>query len=137
MGEKTSNNFVQQVFDEISLETNMELWMSSDDSLLQDRLEFLACYPQTMFTEQLFNMEKRTNLAKNLLLCKGFMAKAKKCVEKQDWKQALNLFNMSLTLAPLEEVETKLVLDVQGFHIKPNQMLIFKSKNHFEKKFFK
>ena len=35
MGDKSANNFVQKVFDEISLETNMELWMSADDNLLQ------------------------------------------------------------------------------------------------------
>ena len=30
-------DFVQKVFDEISLEDNVELWMSVDDNLLQDR----------------------------------------------------------------------------------------------------
>ena len=30
-------DFVQKVFDEISLEDNIELWMSVDDNLLQDR----------------------------------------------------------------------------------------------------
>ena len=30
-------DFVQKVFDEISLEDNIELWMSTDDNLLQDR----------------------------------------------------------------------------------------------------
>ena len=81
--------------------------MLADDSLLQDRLEFLASYSQTMFTEQLFNTEKRSNLSKNLLLCKGFKTKAENCVRKQDWKQALNLFNMSLIMTPSEEEEIK------------------------------
>ena len=81
--------------------------MPADDSLIQDRLEFLASYSQTMFTEQLFNTEKRSNLSKNLLLCKGFKTKAENCVKKQDWKQALNLFNMSLIMAPSEEEEIK------------------------------
>ena len=60
-----------------------------------------------MFTEQLFNMDKRSNLGKNILLCKGFKAKAEKCMDKSDWKQALHLFNMSLIMAPSEEDDIK------------------------------
>ena len=60
-----------------------------------------------MFSDQLFNMEKRSNLSKNLMLCKGFKNKAELCVKKQDWKQALNLFNMSLVMAPSNEDEIK------------------------------
>ena len=106
MGEKgLSTSFVQKVFDEISLEKNLELWMSADDSYLQHRIEFLAEYPQTLFAEQLFASDKKSNLAKNPILCQGFATKAEKCVEKQDWKQALHLLNMSLTFAPIEENE--------------------------------
>lgn len=102
MGDNTkkSSNFIQNVFDEISLESNMELWMSSDDNLLQDRLEFLSSYGQSMFQDQLFDPSKRTNLAKNEMLSKGFLSKAEIMKEKEDFKQALHLFNMSLLLAP-------------------------------------
>ena len=40
-------------------------------------------------------------------MCKGFKTKAENCVKKQDWKQALNLFNMSLIMTPSEEEEIK------------------------------
>lgn len=108
MGDKKSN-FIQHVFDEISLESNMELWMSSDDNLLQDRLEFLSSYQQTMFQDQLFDPSKRTNLAKNEMLSKGFLKKADLAMEKNEYKQALHLFNMSLLLAPSGE-ESEILL---------------------------
>ena len=101
----SSNNLVQKVFDEISLEKNVQLWMSADDSYLQDRIEFLAEYPQTLFAEHLFDTQKKSNLAKNPILCQGFASKADKLMEKQDWKQALHLLNMSLTFAPTEDCE--------------------------------
>jgi len=67
-------DFVQKVFDEISLEDNIELWMSTDDNLLQDRLEFLACYPQTMFTEQLFNTEKKVKFGQKCSFMQRFQS---------------------------------------------------------------
>ena len=106
MGEQgISTSFVQKVFDEISLEKNVQLWMSADDSYLQHRIEFLAEYPQTLFSEHLFTTQKKTNLAKNPILCQGFASKAEKCMEKQEWNQALHLLNMSLTFAPTEDGE--------------------------------
>ena len=57
-----SANFIQRLFDEISLETNPDLWMSDMDILLQDRIEFLASYPQTMFKEELFNLGTSINI---------------------------------------------------------------------------
>ena len=106
MGDKVlSTSFVQKVFDEISLEKNVELWMSADDCYLQQRIEFLAEYPQTLFTDQLFASNKKSNLAKNPILCQGFAAKAEKCMENSEWNQALHLLNMSLTFAPIEENE--------------------------------
>ena len=103
MGDNKSN-FIQQVFDVISLEKNMELWMSSDDNLLQDRLELLSSHPETLFQDHLFC--QRTNLSKNPTLSKGFKSKAEKM---EDCKQALHLFNMSLMLATSEE-ESEIIL---------------------------
>ena len=79
----STNNLVQKVFDEISLEKNVQLWMSADDSYLQNRIEFLASYPQTLFAEHLFDTQKKSNLAKNPILCQGFANKADKLMEKQ------------------------------------------------------
>ena len=104
------NNFIQKVFDEISLEKNMDLWMSTEDSLLQERLEFLSTYPQTLFQDQLFNPDKKSNIAKNSKLCQGFKGKAQKFMEKQDFKPALNVLNMSLMLSEPEDESEILLL---------------------------
>ena len=44
------------IYYSISLEHNQDLWMSDQDILLQDRIEFLASYTETMFKEELFNL---------------------------------------------------------------------------------
>lgn len=98
-----SSNFVQKVFDTISLEKNMDLWMSEEDVMLKNRIEFLADYPETMFPDYLFNNSKRANLAKNIMLCKGFKTKAEKLEVTENWTQALALYNQSITFAPAEE----------------------------------
>ena len=101
MGEQgLSTSFVQKVFDEISLEKNVQLWMSADDSYLQHRIEFLAEYPQTLFSEHLFATQKKSNLAKNPILCQGFASKSDKCMEKQEWNQ-VTCIGVSFLLPPL------------------------------------
>ena len=107
---KISSNFVQKVFDEISLERNMELWMSADDTLLQDRLELLSSHEQTMFFDHLFDPKKRQNLAKNAILATGFKNKAEKLMANNEWKQALHLLNISLTFAPEDKTSQILLL---------------------------
>ena len=44
--------FIQSTFNEISLERDQELWMSADDSRLEDRLRLLAEFPQCRFRHQ-------------------------------------------------------------------------------------
>ena len=46
-------NFLQKVFNQISLQRDERLWMSSDDSLTSDRLQLLAEFPETQFLPQL------------------------------------------------------------------------------------
>ena len=46
-------NFLQKVFNQISLQRDERLWMSSDDRLLSDRLQLLAEFPETQFAAQL------------------------------------------------------------------------------------
>ena len=44
--------FIQSTFNEISLERDQELWLSADDSRLEDRLRLLAEFPQCRFRQQ-------------------------------------------------------------------------------------
>ena len=44
--------FIQSTFNEISLERDQELWLSADDSRLEDRLRLLAEFPQCRFRHQ-------------------------------------------------------------------------------------
>ena len=50
-------------------------------------------------------LDKRKHLMKNPMLCKGFKSKADKLPQncEKDWQQVLNLLNISLTFAPIEE----------------------------------
>ena len=47
--------FIQSTFNEISLERDQELWLSADDSRLEDRLRLLAEFPQCRFRHQVIN----------------------------------------------------------------------------------
>ena len=46
-------NFLQKVFNRISLQKDEALWMSTDDTLTEDRLKLLAEFPETQFAAQL------------------------------------------------------------------------------------
>ena len=46
-------NFLQKIFNQISLQRDERLWMSSDDSLTSERLQLLAEFPETQFGPQL------------------------------------------------------------------------------------
>ena len=113
MTQVPNNNFITKVFNEISLQTNIELWMSEQDFFLQNRIELIASYAETMFPEELFNLSKRKHLMKNSKLSQGFKTKAEKLELAQDWKQCLQTLNLSLTFAdPVEDAEMvqKLIL---------------------------
>ena len=44
--------FIQNTFNEISLERDQELWLDADDSRLEDRLRLLSEFPQCHFRQQ-------------------------------------------------------------------------------------
>ena len=46
-------NFLQKIFNQISLQRDERLWMSSDDSLTSERLQLIAEFPETQFAAQL------------------------------------------------------------------------------------
>ena len=46
-------NFLQKLFNQISLQRDERLWMSSDVGLTSDRLQLLAEFPETQFATQL------------------------------------------------------------------------------------
>ena len=66
---------IQKVFEDISLQKNLKLWMSTDDGRLRERLNFLSKYPETKF-ENVFNAEFE-NSKKNEKLSEAFFQKAK------------------------------------------------------------
>ena len=62
-------SFLQKVFNKISLQKNEKLWMSSDESRLEERLRLLATFPDTKFSTQL-KLDSATS-AKNGKLSAG------------------------------------------------------------------
>jgi len=67
------NSFLQNIFNEISLERDLLLWQSSDDSLSEKRIHFLSEFKETKFDPQLGR--ERNQLAKNLILANAFYEK--------------------------------------------------------------
>ena len=49
----SSQNFLQKVFNTISLLKNEELWLSTDDDLTEERLQLVASFSETQFAPQL------------------------------------------------------------------------------------
>ena len=74
---KQSNmsNFLQKIFNQISLQRDEKLWMSSDDGLTSERLQLLAEFPETQFAPQL-KLDCIAN-AKNAKLSTGLREKGK------------------------------------------------------------
>ena len=66
-------NFLQKIFNQISLQRDEKLWMSSDDRLTSERLQLLAEFPETQFAPQL-KLECIAN-AKNVKLSTGLREK--------------------------------------------------------------
>ena len=69
----TMSNFLQKIFNKISLQRDERLWMSSDDGLTSERLQLLAEFPETQFAPQL-KLDCVAN-AKNAKLSTGLREK--------------------------------------------------------------
>ena len=88
-------SFVQDVFNEISLERDPELWQSADDRKNLHRIHFLSEFEETRFRQQLESCCSPA-LAKNSKLSQAFRLKADK-VENQTEK--LTLLNKAADFA--------------------------------------
>ena len=88
-------SFVQDVFNEISLERDPELWQSTDDRKNLHRIHFLSEFEETCFRQQLESCCSPA-LAKNSKLSQAFRLKADK-VDNQTEK--LTLLNKAADFA--------------------------------------
>ena len=70
-------SFVQEVFNDISLERDPELWQSEDDGKTLQRIRFLSGFEETRFKQHL-ETSCSLALAKNSKLCQAFHLKADK-----------------------------------------------------------
>ena len=100
------NNFVQNVFNKISLERNPALWQSEDDSQMPKRIKFLSEFEETLFSSQLFN-EKNVSkgLRKNAVLCSAFKKKFESITasSREDQEKKLTLLNQALSFCEIPE----------------------------------
>ena len=100
------NNFVQNVFNKISLERNPALWQSEDDSQMPKRIKFLSEFEETLFSSQLFNDKNVSKgLRKNAVLCCAFKKKfdSIKTSTREDQEKKLTLLNQALSFCEIPE----------------------------------
>ena len=86
-----AHNFLQKVFNTISLQKNEKLWLSTDDNLTEDRLKLVASFPETQFAAQL-KLDCVAN-AKNGKLSSALREKGNLCYAQGDCDSALRLYN--------------------------------------------
>ena len=84
-------NFLQKVFNDISLEKDEKTWMSTDDSLTEKRLRLIASFSETQFATQL-KLDCVSN-AKNGKLSSALREKGNLCYAQGDCEAALRLYN--------------------------------------------
>ena len=84
-------NFLQKVFNDISLEKNEKLWMSTNDNLTEDRLRLIASFSESQFAAQL-KLDCVSN-AKNGKLSSALREKGNLCYAQGDCEAALRLYN--------------------------------------------
>ena len=99
-----------KVFNDISLEKDEKLWMSTDDSLTEKRLRLIASFSETQFAAQL-KLDCVSN-AKNGKLSSALREKGNLCYAQGDCEAALRLYNQVCTLVTLINVHIQ--LNVQG-----------------------
>jgi hypothetical protein len=102
------NSFVQNVFNEISLERNPKLWQSENDLEMPRRIKFLSEFEETLFSSQLFN-EKNVSkgLRKNTVLCNAFKKKLETVLSDDDKEKKLTLLNQALCFSEVPEKESE------------------------------
>ena len=101
--------FIQSTFNEISLERDQALWMSADDSRLEDRLRLLSEFPQCHFRHQLSESAPAVRLCrKNPKLSGALREKGNLSYAQGDPDAALQFYNQTLQFADADE-ETALV----------------------------
>ena len=91
-----SGNFLQKVFNTISLMKNEELWMSTDDDLTEERLQLVASFAETQFAPQL-KLDCVAN-AKSGKLSSALREKGNLCYAQGDCESALRLYNQVMHL---------------------------------------
>ena len=87
----SSPNFLQKVFNTISLLKNEELWLSTDDDLTEERLQLVASFSETQFAAQL-KLDCVSN-AKSGKLSSALREKGNLCYAQGDCDSALRLYN--------------------------------------------
>ena len=117
-------NFLQKVFNQISLQKDERLWMSDDDTETLDRLLLLAEFPETQFAPQL-KLDCVAN-TKNQKLSGALREKGNLCYAQGETEQALNLYNQSLQFAPDEDEEDSKDLAITY----ANRSAVWLDKNH-------
>ena len=90
------HNFLQKVFNNISLQRDEKLWLSSDDTLTEKRLKLLAEFSETQFNSQ-FKLDCVSN-AKNGKLSSALREKGNLSYAQGDCDSALRLYNQVLLL---------------------------------------
>ena len=93
---RDSGNFLQKVFNTISLLKNEELWLSTDDDLTEERLTLVASSAETQFAPQL-KLDCVAN-AKSGKLSSALREKGNLCYAQGDCESALRLYNQVLLI---------------------------------------
>ena len=102
------NNFIQTIFNKISLERDPRLWQSEDDSLMPKRLKLLSEFEDTLFSAQLFNDKNVSkSLRKNVTLCNAFKKKSEELATQEDQEKKLALLNQALCFSDIPEKESE------------------------------
>ena len=86
-----TTNFLQKVFNTISLEKDEQLWLNTDDKLTEDRLKLVASFSESQFAAQL-KLDCVSN-AKNGKLSSALREKGNLCYAQGDCESALRLYN--------------------------------------------
>ena len=92
--QNNNTNFLQKVFNDISLQRNEKIWLSADDKILESRLKLLAEFQETQFNSQ-FKLDCVSN-AKNGKLSSALREKGNLSYAQGDCESALRLYNQVL-----------------------------------------
>ncbi len=96
MAANNNPNFLQKVFNTISLEKDEKLWLSTDDDLTEKRLKLIASFAETQFAPQL-KLDCVSN-AKNGKLSSALREKGNLCYAQGDCDSALRLYNQVIII---------------------------------------